>query len=367
MAPITGEVIYLYAFDIAYELDREPLERLLGQPVEQFVIEPQKRLPRQLFFHRPQVVRLPAVEYQGPRGPVRVSTSVKLLPVGAITITMRVPVEVERLADLIPHHDPSYGGQSLHDRALQLAEEIRRELRPRLVRPIQRIEDEEAYTVFCLDARLLGTASAEQWFAGQRREIAALLTQESEAASLADEEVAESTARALSYYRHDLAVLDWDAALILDRQPIADELLYIIELANLQLTELEAYDRILDETIERAYRDLSGRRPERRVLRQVGEMRIDLARLSDELSNTTKFFGDWHLARVHAALAGRFHLADWHRSIDDKLKTLDGLYQVLMHARNNRLMLILESTVVVLFLIDLAVLVAEWLGRAPPA
>ena len=27
------------------------------------------------------------------------------------------------------------------------------------------------------------------------------------------------------------------------------------------------------------------------------------------------------------ALASRFHLADWHRSIDEKLKTIDDLYQ----------------------------------------
>ena len=33
-----------------------------------------------------------------------------------------------------------------------------------------------------------------------------------------------------------------------------------MELANVQLTELEAYDRLLDEAVERSYRDLSARR-----------------------------------------------------------------------------------------------------------
>jgi hypothetical protein len=54
----------------------------------------------------------------------------------------------------------------------------------------------------------------------------------------------------------------------------------------------------------------------------------------------------------------RFHLSDWHRSIGEKLQTLDNLYQLLQHDRNNRLMLILEITIVLLFVIDLIMLFA---------
>ena len=90
--------------------------------------------------------------------------------------------------------------------------------------------------------------------------------------------------------------------------------------------------------------------------RDLREIRIDLARLSDELSNITKFFGDWHLARIYRAMSDRFHLADWHRTIDDKLKTLDDLYQLLRSDQNTKWMLILEFTVVLLFIIDLVIL-----------
>jgi hypothetical protein len=131
-----------------------------------------------------------------------------------------------------------------------------------------------------------------------------------------------------------------------------------MELANLQLAELEAYDRILDTAVDRSYRDLGGRqwRGTSRVHRELREIRVDLARLSDELSNITKFFGDWHLARIYQALNQRFHLADWHRTIDEKLKTMDDLYQILRSDQNNRLMLVLELLIVLLFVIDLVVL-----------
>ena len=154
-------------------------------------------------------------------------------------------------------------------------------------------------------------------------------------------------------------VVDWDAALIIDLAENFDETLYVMELANLQLAELEAYDRMLDEALERSYRDLSERRSRSRtdVLRELRDIRIDLARFNDELSNITKFFGDWHLARIYENISARFHLSDWHRSVNGKLKTLDDLYQLLKQDQNNRLMLILEMTIVLLFIIDLIVLV----------
>ena len=131
-----------------------------------------------------------------------------------------------------------------------------------------------------------------------------------------------------------------------------------MELANLQLAELEAYDRILDDSLERAYRDLNARpmRGRAGMLRELREIRIDLARFSDELSNITKFFGDWHLARIYENISARFHLGDWHRTIDKKLQTLDDMYQLLNHDQTNRWMLILEVTIVVLFVIDLVIL-----------
>jgi len=81
-----------------------------------------------------------------------------------------------------------------------------------------------------------------------------------------------------------------------------------MELANLQLAELEAYDRILDDSLDRAYRDLAARPLSRRgqILRELREIRIDLARFSDELSNITKFFGDWHLAHIYENISCRF-------------------------------------------------------------
>jgi hypothetical protein len=364
---LTGEVVYLFAFDVAYEMNRFPVKELLGQPVAQFVVDASKRSPRQLFFYRPQMVRLPPLERLGPLGPVRLERTIKLLPLGAISITVRVPFSVASLEQLVSFHDLRFSdGTYLYDEVRALAEEVKNELRSYFIRPLDKLGDEEGYTVFCVNGPLSATdgsgIGAEEWLLTNRREVAALLTEEFDPSQLSDQEVEESTSKYFSYYQRDLVVIDWDAALIVDEPRFFDEILYIMELANLQLAELEAYDRILDTAVDRSYRDLSATRfrglQKTEVQRELREIRIDLARLSDELSNITKFFGDWHLARIYKGLADRFHLADWHRTIDEKLKTLDDLYQILRTDQTNRMMLILEATIVLLFIIDLVVLFA---------
>src|SRR5882762_5590170 len=283
----TGEVVYIYAFDVAYDMTRQPIRELLGQPVAQFAVDASKRSPKQLFFYKPQMVRLPPMERIGPCGPVRVERAIKLLPVGAISITVRVPFAVNHVEDLVVFHDLQFSNGALHDEMRRLAQEAVAELRSFYVRPHPQLIEEEAYTVFCIASPLLTQdgvkISAENWFQSHRRQVAALLTQEPDMERLSKQESDESTARHLSYYEDDLVVVDWDAALLIDEPRDFGETLYIMELANLQLAELEAYDRILDHALERSYRDLSGRplRSRSDILRELREIRIDLARFND--------------------------------------------------------------------------------------
>src|SRR5580704_7511938 len=111
----SGEVVYIYAFDVAYDTARRPIQTLLGQPVAQFAVDASKRSPRQLFFYKPQMVRLPPLERIGPRGAVRVERMVKLLPVGAVSISVRVPFAVNHFEELVAFHDLQFSNGSLHD------------------------------------------------------------------------------------------------------------------------------------------------------------------------------------------------------------------------------------------------------------
>lgn len=365
-----GQVVYVYAFDIAYEMRRYDKPDLMGQPVAQFKVDPSRRNPRQLFFHRPLMVRMPPLEKFGPDGVVRLEWTVKFLQVGAISLTLRLPFKVESLRELTALHDVRFSdGRSIHDEARDLAEQVRQALLPYLINPRPTPSDEEAYTVFCVRTPDAAPDAAEfdadPWLIANRRRVAALLTEEFESGDLSDGEVRESTSVNLSYSRRDMVVLDWDAALVIDEPDQFEQTLYVIELANLQLTELEAYDRFLDEAVDRAYADLAttGWRKwfGHKAQRELRVLRIDMARLTDELGNFSKFFGDWHAARVYQAISTRFHLGDWQKTINTKLQTLDQMYTLMSGDRTNRWMVMLEAMIVLLIFLPMVPPIVKWL------
>jgi hypothetical protein len=343
-------------------MKRRPIAELLGQSLQNYSIGPSKRSPKRLFFYQPQMAELPSEQRHVYGKVVQIQKSVKVFNIGAISILIRVPFEVEKIEDLVDYHELEFAQCSIEDEARQLAEQVRRELEPYCVQPVPHISQVENYTVFCLHELPLDDSNskfqAEDWLKTNRREIAGLLTEESNITYLSEQEVTESTGRYLTYYSHDLVVVDWDAALVVGERESLDDILHIMEVANVQLVELSAYDRLLDGSLEKAYRDLAKRRVKvsREIHRNLREIRVDLARFSDELSNITKFFGDWHLARIYTSLSNRFHLDDWYQIIREKLRALGDLYQLLQQDWVNFWMVLLEATIVLLFILDVILL-----------
>jgi uncharacterized Rmd1/YagE family protein len=90
------------------------------------------------------------------------------------------------------------------------------------------------------------------------------------------------------------------------------------------------------------------------MVRELSAVRMDLAKVTDEVANTAKFFGDWYIARVYIGLAGKLHIADYHKVVEEKLATLNDLYQSVLSEIDRRQNLLLEITVVVLIAVELA-------------
>ena len=220
----------------------------------------------------------------------------------------------------------------------------------------------EAYTVFCL-TDVGQQANANEWLAVNRREVAELLTG-ARAGSLSEMQIGEVLRISRSYANSDLVVIDWDAALSVELAGQMNDVLYVLELANVQLEEYRVMDQRLDRYLDRAYDDLKRRRfgllgTYTRTLGALRLFRVDVAKLNDEVTHISKFFGDWYLARIYVGAAERFYLNQWRKSVEDRLGQLDQLYTVVNSDVNNRRMVWLEVLVVVFFAIDL-IMLAFW-------
>jgi hypothetical protein len=355
-------VVYIYAFDIAYDMKRRPIAELFGEPLQNYSIGPSKRSPKQLFFYQPQMATLPAEQHQINGKAVRIQRSIKVFNVGAISIQLRVPFQVEKIEDLVGYHELKLADVSIEDEVKELAQKAKVQLEPYCVQPVPQLTQMENYTVFYLydlpGNNDTSNLRAEDWLKTNRHQVAGLLTEEANPEYLSEQKATELSGQYLTYYSDDLVVVDWDAALVIGEKESVDDILHIMEVTNVQLVELSAYDRLLDGSLEKVYRDLAKSRfkVSREIQRNLREIRVDLARFSDELSNITKFFGDWHLAKIYTNLSNRFHLADWYRVIREKLKTLGDLYQLLRQDSVNFWMVVLEATIVLLFILDVILL-----------
>jgi hypothetical protein len=350
---MTGEVVYLFAYDIGHEVISNRIGQVLGQQPIPLDIRQDHTTPREFPLHKPLSLETPSTMTIAGR-PGRIQ--LRIYEVGVVSIVARFPISAQSLEDLTPLHRGILDDNQFVEAATQsVCQRVIADLGTAIVNPVQpRIS--EAYTAFVL-VELDGHSDVPNWVAHNSSEIAGLLS-DVPASGLSGAQVAEVLRHQQSFENSDVVVVDWDAALVVDLSGYVEDILHVMELANLQLEEFRVMDAALDRQLARAY-GLMERLPRFLIarpsagLRQVREMGVDLARLADEVMHITKFLGDWYLARVYLSARERFHLDEWRASVAQRLRQLNDLYSVIRAEVNERRMLWLEAIIVIFFAIDL--------------
>jgi hypothetical protein len=354
---LKGEIVYLYAFDVAGEIRTARVQEILSERPVPFTIRTDRTTPRSMSYYKPLTIEL--APWRGALQGRDVKTQVRVYEVGALCISFRVPFETEALVDLIGLHSPALrDGRTLDEAAAGVCREVLASIAATLVQP-ERTVDPETYTVFCFE-ELAGERDANAWLERHGREVAGLLT-ETVPEQLSQAQVDEVLSITRTFEKTDLVVIDWDAALAVDLTGYFDDVVYVLEVATIQLEEFKTMDAKLDVYLNQAYSDFEQNRRAllgitRRTLKALRQIRVDAMRLTDEVTHISKFFGDWALARVFMGARRRFHLEHWRSSVQERLAQLDQLYTVAQAEINDRRMLLLEATIVVLFVIDLLAL-----------
>ncbi len=199
-----------------------------------------------------------------------------------------------------------------------------------------------------------GDADAGACVFAHRADVARLLR--AEAAALSPEEVAEAVSVKTSYTSRDVAVIDWNAALLLG--PDQGDVLSILEFANVELLELRYLDARLDAALEDAHEAVQAGtgllgRASAANLRRIAGMQVDAAMLFEGVNNALKLVGDQYLARVYRLAGQRLHLPQWDASILRKLGTLETIYDKINDRQATRRMEILEWIIIILIAVSM--------------
>src|SRR5947208_8025168 len=176
-----------------------------------------------------------------------------------------------------------------------------------------------------------------------------------ESRELSTDEVIDALSHRISFGKDDVVIVDWNAALVVDKE--AEDVLTVLEFANVELLEMRFLDQRLDDALGLAYDRLSKRSRNwltfRSDLRDISQWQVDSAVLFEGVNNVLKLLGDQYLARVYRLTAQRFHLNEWDASILRKLETLESIYQKISDQMVSRRMEVLEWIIIVLITISI--------------
>ena len=163
-----------------------------------------------------------------------------------------------------------------------------------------------------------------------------------------------------SYSTRDLAVIDWNSALLVEPEGSRD-VADILEFAATHLMEFRYFDDLLDERLEKLYDSLERRHTfgsffrtdYDRLSREASSLYLEFSDYVERIENSLKFVGDLYLATIFRTAVRRFNLPEWEGSLNRKLTALARISEVLQGEVNARRSTFLEIIVVFLILVEL--------------
>src|SRR5580658_6193063 len=133
---LKGEVVYLYAFDVANEIITPRIREILSEKPFPFEIRQDRTLPKDMPLYKPLAIEPRPLSARLQGFPVRLL--IRIYDVGVVTVMMRVPFEADALADLVPFHNPKFdNGESLDLEASKLCAQVCESLKDSIVSPAE--------------------------------------------------------------------------------------------------------------------------------------------------------------------------------------------------------------------------------------
>lgn len=194
----------------------------------------------------------------------------------------------------------------------------------------------------------------------KRVDVAALIMAETKE-HLGDESRDFIINSAIQYSSSDMAIIDWNSALLFEpdgERDVAD----VIEFSLTHLLEFRYYDDMLEKKLEELYDTMEGKRESvanffRNSYADIAEdssrKYMEFSEFLGRVENSLKTVGDPYLAVVFRVSALEFHFDDWRKSISRKMDTLAQISQMLHGEVNTRRSHWLEIIVILLIGLEL--------------
>jgi hypothetical protein len=355
-----GVVMLYYCFDAGYEIQVGNLAKIRGKTTHASLLTYKRLTPPYIQYEVPPLlIRLGKRRLVIDGRTITASVDAKVYVFGVITIRFTLPLsgtlhELSELGSVLTE------SAILRKKAISEFVKIRNDILQSIIKPrIDADKDFEDYAIF-LVKQFDRSINASELLQNDQAEIAGILREER---NLSTFEIADALKNPLSYRETDLTLIDWNSAFIVDPESSHD-VPDVIEFALIQLLELRLYDHMFDTIIETAYEMLTSMKhrvfPFSKTLQDLLRIKLDISEILDRLMYHLKLIGDLYLAKVYETASKRFYLEQWKAAVRHKMATIESIYKEMWTRIQTTRMVILETAIVVLFIIDIILILVEF-------
>jgi hypothetical protein len=352
-----GTILVHRVFDVAGEISLPQAEQLLSGgekgPRLKFPTDTRKAI---IIKEAPLKTDLGAETLDLPSGKYPVSIFARLWNYGVLSVTIEIAIpagtEWSRLVKMAAELEAS---EEIELLAVSRKDALKKRILPALTGPAE-WEICEDYITYIIE-KTDGSSDPRE-FIKQVDAAELILAEDKE--RLSEESRAFILDSAIQYSNSDLAIIDWNSALLIEpdgERDVAD----VIEFSLTHLLEFRYYDEMLSRRLDELYDTMEQKRESvGNIFRNLYDAAaedssrkyMEFSEFLGRVENSLKTVGDPYLAVVFRASALEFHFEDWKKSISRKMETLAQISQLLHGEVNTRRSHWLEIIIIILIALE---------------
>jgi hypothetical protein len=340
----TGNIFIYHAFDVGDDIDLDEVKQHESTMLRSFNLSKYFK-----GYHTPISIDLPHPHESGK------FNNCMLHNFGVISLSYKIPFE-ETLEDIrkeLPELEEEFLEQSVIDAASMF-----KTIKSSIKQP-KFFHLRTSYVVIQVDQKP-DEFTVKELKDKYSNVIASLLRFETE--HLSDQQKNEILSDDIGYYRGDLVLIDSNAAFIYDNE--YEEILDLFEFANLQLVELQYFDRVLDQQLNvvyqrevrslplKTYLPFVGTLPKDPIT-QLGILRVEISVIIERLKRSIKVAGEDYASEIYETLIKKLDVDQWKEAIEDKLAIVKELNDIYQHKVDSRREDLLSTLIIILIMLEL--------------
>jgi len=347
------EASFLYIYNVGSKFSGDELKGLLKNPEDFSKYEYARPTPEEIpTFNLPSIFNLKDESIAITDKQYRLKVQAAIYGTGSISIRVRLKEnlteqQVKKLAF----------DKKLKDDIAAIAERAISKVEKSLakIKSISLSSYKEGYAFYYLNAE------KEKVLAQYRKLIAGLLIDEADAENLDEQYVSDVLNKNITYSSNDILFVGWESAFMIDNTGSVEYELIVSEIANIQLLEMQIYNKMLsneiretDDMIRRVLeREPFGGKELLRANMRLSNSYDKISEMSNAARSAVSGFGEWYLSRLYGLFFDVFKLGEWQAQLSSGLEVIEKRRDSIIEATRSHRMDMLEIIVILLIVVEI--------------